>query len=61
MSDFTRVWPVASGWQYSVYIGCDGDRKGTASEIIGGWAPTREKAERRANAKLYERGESGAC
>lgn len=32
-------WSVASGWQYRVYL---------EDEIVGGWAPTRDDAKRRA-------------
>lgn len=45
----TRTRKVQTGWEYSIYRGCDEDENGeaapsTADKVIGGWAPTRQKA-----------------
>lgn len=51
-----RIENVASGFNYTIYAGCDTRNGraliGTADRIIGGWAPTRSSAEARATDAL---------
>lgn len=51
------VTKVASGYNYTVYIGCNTDNDGrniksSANEIVGGWAPDQESAHSKAQSAL---------
>ena len=45
----SKIRKVQTGWEYSIYRDCNKNENGeaapgTADTVIGGWAPTRQKA-----------------